>query len=915
MRVRRALLCAAIALLLALQAIQFAGPGSSDVRAAGPVELRVGFLEAIDSLNPFRGINDPSYVFMGLVYDFLYSLDEGGNYVPNLAVSAACDATCRNWTYQIRQGVRWHDGTPLTADDVAFTINYNIQNFFQLWAFEPYVNRIVQCQGGQTTNCGAVVSSPWNVTIYFDLPFVPGQSLFVPILQKAQWQSIPASQAQGKFQNANPMGTGPFVADANIFDQWSTGQPLVMHKNPNYHPVGSHTGPPVIDDIYLQQFADENTLASALRAGTIDLAKLTSAGYGSLEGVPNIERQQTLPVTHYSLEVGFTQLSSTSVNGKLNPARWDEQVRRALAMATNKDYIIKTIYQGKAVRGTSLMSPVTPQWFYDPTKETGVNLTYDPAAANALLDAAGYTTRTPTSGIPDPGLRSAARDLTFTNTNGEQVTVPSGTGLVFTVATRLEFPQEQQTANYLKAEWARLGVQIDIKAELESALSGDVYGGAVESYIWYWSGDPDPNYLLSVESGFCLDGWNDNYWDNTTYNQLYVDQLAARDPATREQLVRDAQRLHYESAVYITYLYPLGQWAYRPDHLTGWGNWTVHPYRQMDAYWGANPLFLELTAASVVGNPPTKPLILGSATVTAFVNSSVTFTGTSSDPDPGQTLSWSWNWGEGHVTINQHDTTVTQDSAAYAWDSPGNYTVTLTVSDGQLSSTSDPVRVTVVKPTTPLGWINGTVKDVDSVAITGAAVTTSPGNYHGTADGTGSYSVIVPIGTYSATASAPLFSNQTLSDLVVRANSTVWANFTLGANAGWIAGTVTTSAGGAPISGASVYATRAGGQQRAKATDTQGRYNLSLEPGTYSINVSAIGFVPASRVGIVVAPGSTAVENFALDPAAVSTPGLSTLAVLAVAVVIVAAAAVVIALLLRRGRKKKDEQGRIDLPP
>ena len=484
MRVRRALLCAAIALLLALQAIQFAGPGSSDVRAAGPVELRVGFLEAIDSLNPFRGINDPSYVFMGLVYDFLYSLDEGGNYVPNLAVSAACDATCRNWTYQIRQGVRWHDGTPLTADDVAFTINYNIQNFFQLWAFEPYVNRIVQCQGGQTTNCGAVVSSPWNVTIYFDLPFVPGQSLFVPILQKAQWQSIPASQAQGKFQNANPMGTGPFVADANIFDQWSTGQPLVMHKNPNYHPVGSHTGPPVIDDIYLQQFADENTLASALRAGTIDLAKLTSAGYGSLEGVPNIERQQTLPVTHYSLEVGFTQLSSTSVNGKLNPARWDEQVRRALAMATNKDYIIKTIYQGKGMRGDDLMTPVADFWHYDPTSD-GSNLTFSLTAANALLDSAGYTgARVANSAVP-AGIRTAASDLHFVNTNGQSVTVPAGTQLIFNMVTRLEFPQEGQTALYLKAEWAQVGVLLNIKNELESALTGDVYSGAVETYIWY----------------------------------------------------------------------------------------------------------------------------------------------------------------------------------------------------------------------------------------------------------------------------------------------------------------------------------------------------------------------------------------------------------------------------------------------
>ena len=884
-----------------------------DARAA-PVDLRLGFLETIDSLNPFRAINDPAYVWMGLVYDFLFSLDEDGNFVPNLAVSASCDAICQNWTYQIRQGVQWHDGTPLTADDIAFTFNYNIVNFFQLWAFEPYVNRIVQCQGGQTTDCGAIVTSPWNVTIYFDRPFVPGKSLFLPILQQAQWGSIPASQAQTKFNNENPIGTGPFYADANIFDQWSTGQPLLMHRNPNYHPVGSHTGAPTIDNIYLQHFADENTLVSALRAGTIDLAKVTPAGYGSLGGIANLERQEGLPVTHYSLEVGFTQLYSTSVNGKLNPARWDEQVRRALAMGTNKDYIISTIYQGKGVRGTSLMSPVTPQWFYDPTKETGVNLTYDEAAANALLDAAGYTTRTPTPGIPDPGLRSAARDLTFTNTNGVDVTVPAGTSLVFTIATRLEFQQEQQTADYLKAQWARLGVQINIKRELESALSDDVYGAAVEGYIWYWSGDPDPNYLLSVESGYTLDGWNDNYWDNATYNQLYVDHLAAQDPAERERIVQDAQRLHYESGVYITYIYPFGEWAYRTDHFSGWGDWAAHPYRQMDAYWGANPLFLELVPASAgADNPPTKPVIAGSAAVTTFANTSMTFSGTSTDPDPGQNLSWNWNWGDGDVTIHQHDTSITQDTASHAWTLPGNYTLTLMVSDGRLSATSDPVEVTVTPLTGTEGWINGTVEDASSNPIEGAAVTATPGNHQGATVADGTYSISLPAGTYSATARAFLFGSQTLSNLVVPVNGMAWANFTLASNAGWIAGTVTSSADGSPIAGAAVYAT-GGGQPGTDLTDAQGRYNITISNGTYSMSAQATGFHTKNATGVVVVAGATTSQNFALDPVAVPPTGLSPIAVAAVILVVLAAAAIGIFYLMRR-RKKKEGEGRIELPP
>jgi ABC-type transport system substrate-binding protein len=897
-----------------MQAMALGAPLTQDARAAAPVDMSVGFLEAIDSLNPFRAINDPAYVLMGLIYDYLFSLDQDGNLVPNVALDATCDAVCMNWTYQIRQGVLWHDGTPLTAVDVAFTINYNIQNFFQLWAFEPYVNRIIQCSSATRPYCGAAVTSPWNVTVYFDRPFVPGKALFIPIIQEAQWRSISASQAQYQFENANPIGTGPFIADANIFDRWSTAQPLLVHKNPNYHPVGSHVGPAFIDNLYLQQFADENTLVAAVRAGTIQLAKMTSAGYGALGGLAGIERQETLPVTHYSLEIGFQQLSSPPVNGKLNPTRWDEQVRRALAMATNKDYVIQTIYQGKGVRGTSLMSPVTPQWFYDPTQETGANLTFDLAAANALLDSAGYTDRVANPNVPG-GVRAAAADRTFVNTNGELVTIPAGTQISFTMATRLEFPQEYQTALYLRAEWARVGVLLTIKNELESALSADVYDGAVETYIWYWSGDPDPNYLLSCESGYTLDGWNDNYWDNATYNQLYVDHLAATDPVQRQQITRQAEKLHYQSAVYIIYIYPYGEWAYRTDHFSGWGDWNAHPYRQIDAFWGANPLFFDLQQGTPpVDNPPTKPVIAGSATVTAYVNTTVSFSGSSTDPDPGQTLAWSWNWGNGDVTIHTNDSSITEDSASYAWGTPGTYTVTLSVSDGQLSATSDPVTVTVVQPTTPLGWINGTVKDSGGNPISGAAVTTNPGSSTGASNATGVYSIVVPNGTYSATASKYLYSSHTLANLVVPADGTAWANFTLTPNNGWIAGTVTNSADSSPIAGAAVYASVSGVPVATDLTDSQGHYNLSIAPGTFSMNANATGFHTKNATGVAVLSGATTTQNFALDPVVVPPTGLSTLVVVTIALVVVAAAAILIFYLMRR-RKKKDEQGRIELPP
>lgn len=917
---RGALFGVLVGVALLLQLFLVPGVITQNARAA-PIELHVGFLQAIDSLNPFRGLNDPSYVFYGMVYDYLFSFDQDGNLVPNLALSASCDAVCMNWTYQIRRGVYWNDPAnpsshvEMTAADVAFSFNYNVQNFFQLWAFEPYVNRIVQCGGGKTTGCGAVVSSPWNVTVYFDRPFAPGKVMMFPIIQEAQWVGISAAQAQGHFDNLDPIGTGPFIADAAIGTQWQTSQPLVVHKNANYHPVGNITTPVTMDTVYLQQFADENTLVAAVRAGTIDLAKLTSAGYGALAGAANVGRQEGLLSTEWWAEVGFTQLSNSQTNGKLNPARYDEQVRRSLAMATNKDYIVKTIYQGKGQRGDDMMTPVSGDWYYDPTTD-GNNLTFSMSAANALLDSVGYTgARVSNPDVPG-GIRTAVADRTFVNTNGQTVTVPAGTQLIFNMVTRLEFPQEYQTALYLKAQWAQLGVLLNVKNELESALTSDVYSGAVESYIWYWSGDPDPNYLLSCESGYTLDGWNDNYWNNATYNQLYVDSLAAQDHATRVDLVHQAEALHYKSAVYIIYIYPFGEWAYRTDHFTNWGDWNAHPYRQIDAFWGANPLFFDLQAGNIqpTNNLPTKPVIAGSSTITTFVNTSVSFSGSSTDPDAGQTLTWSWNWGNGQVTIHQNSTAITQDQARYMWPTNGTYTVTLSVSDGYGSVTSDPVTVTVNLMPAAHGWINGTVKDVAAHAIPGAAVTTTPGSYQSTANATGVYSIVAPTGTYSATAHLDLFTDQTITNIVVPLNGTAWANFTLAPNVGWIVGTVTKTSDGSAIAGAVVYASVAGVAVGTDAADSNGRYNISVVPGTYLVNASATGFKTKNVTGVVVSSGAAVTQNFALDAVVVPQEGLSTLMVVAIILVVVAAAAVLVFMMMRR-RKKKDDQGRVELPP
>lgn len=900
---RLGLVSALVVVVVLVQVAGFAFPIATHAKAA-PLALRIGFLSGIESLSPFRGINDADYLFYGLVYDYLFALDEDGNPEPNIATDATPDAYGANWTYTIRTGVQWHDGSDLTVDDVAFSINKNVENFFQLWAYEPYVNRVVQCGGGQTTNCGAVVTNRASnqVTVYFDRPFVPGKALYVPIIQEAQWGSLSPSQIQYNYENLNPIGTGQYKADANIGNQWKNGEPLVLHRNTNYH-----LGPLAIDDIYLVHYSDEVAMVQAMLAGDLDVAEFTPAGYATLAGKPNIARQESLLSTQYWVEIGFQQYDLPSVNNNLNPARWDINVRRALAMATNKDFVVNTIYQGKGVRGSSLMSPLTPFWHYDPADPTmepdpTVNLTFDLAKANQLLDAAGYDTMV-------GGYRYATNDISVRDDDDELKTVPAGTKLSFRMGVRQEYVQEQDTAKYLVEEWKGVGVELTWTAMLEPALSDAVYGGAVETYIWYWSGDPDPNYLLSIQSGFTLDGWSDNYWNNATYNQLYIDHLAAQDPEDRQAIVRAAEKVHYESAVYIILIYNMGTWAYRTDQYTGWGDWAAHPYRQLNAFWTANPLFFDLELAPT-NNCPTEPVIQGTPPLTTFVDQNQEFVAESSDPD-GNALTWTWDWDDGSTSTNATSGTAGTVTVAtsHVWTSPGTYFVSLTVDDTICPVEADPFEVVVTPLPAQTGWINGTVTDAETTdPIQNATVRAAPGGYSDNTGPNGQYSILVPAGTYSVTANKSLYASETQTGVVVDQDLTAVVDFELSSLRGWIVGSVR-STGGANLAGAAIVVV--GATQYSGISGSDGGYNVTATPGTYTVTASLTGFISKNQTGVQVNDKAETLVNFVLEP--VPQPGISGAVIGAGIAIVVVIAAAVGFLVIRRSRRKKEQE--VSLPP
>jgi peptide/nickel transport system substrate-binding protein len=276
-----------------------------------------------------------------------------------------------------------------------------------------------------------------------------------------------------------------------------------------------------------------------------------------------------------------------------NPARLDPAVRQALAMATNKQWIVDQYYLGYADPGTTLISPVNELWHYEPTADELYD--FDLAAAEQLLEDSGYKYT-----VASPNVRVATVDSLAV----KEGWVPPDTPLAFDMMIRIEFPEEKEIAAYLVEVWADVGVALTYTVMTEAKLSTEAYAYAYDTMIWYWSADPDPNYMLFCQSIWSWAGWNDNMYTSDVYEENYSRSVSEFDYATRKEYTDACQRANYLDAGYIILAYPYQTYAWRTDTFENWGDWENDPGRSMDAFWTGNPLFFDLVPVEDT-TPPT----------------------------------------------------------------------------------------------------------------------------------------------------------------------------------------------------------------------------------------------------------------------------------------------------------------------
>jgi len=586
-RCPKAIACVVIAAAVLLSSLPLSAPTTS---AAEKTVLRVGMVEPIDSLNPFIGVNNNAYVLYGLVYDCLISVDEDMNAVPNLATSwyvvpendprmvVSGEPFGSVWEYNLTHNAQWHDGELFDAEDVVFTVEYQIgDNYDAMWAYQPYTRFIGSAEK----------IDDFTVRIhYIDFAGNPapcpwGDLMTFWIVPEHIWSQILPTDAGFSYPNYWPVGTGLFMCSEDTEDEYLAGDVITLTTNPNSHWPIEYGKDVSFDEIKLKFYIEPAAMLADIKRGDVDVAELNAPNYKNflawLEDNPNepVGHDAALTPTAMSIEIAVC-LNEESGAGT-NLARLDPAVRKAMAHATNKTFIKDYVYEGFAEEGYTIITPIYGDVYWEP--DASEYIPFDIDLANQILDDAGYVWN------EDHTVRIVGED----NAYG----VPGAT-MDFEIIVETGIVEDRATALYLMGEWAAIGIRLHPLFVNTAIWNARIYGGAYDLTMTYWSGDPDPNYLLYIQSSFALEGWSETWYSDPEYDANYMASALEVDPLLRRAYMRECQRIMYEDSAFIVTVYPYGCYGWRTDSYSGWGDWTQHPGRSMTHFWGANPLFFDL---------------------------------------------------------------------------------------------------------------------------------------------------------------------------------------------------------------------------------------------------------------------------------------------------------------------------------
>ena len=448
----RLVLSLAIAALVASAGAMIVLPPPADTAASAPTTapppaprtFRDGEVGTISTLDPLFARSRPELDVDALLFSGLTRLGPDGTVVPGLAASWSGSPDGRTWTFHLRGGATWHDGVPVTADDVVFTV---------LTTQHPgYHGPLDGAWQGVTVqeldrlDVRFTLASP-----VADFPLAARS----PILPAHLLDNVPIAALGTTSFELHPIGSGPYrlvsldpsgAVLARVDNSAAASSAPTLPADPS-----SWQPPADIQRIELRLFSDQNALAAAFEDGAVDAA-------GGL--APDLAtRLAALPGTRL-VRYPRSVLTAVMLNLRFGHNLFQNpHVRRALLLAIDRDALVRTELGGLGVRADTLVPPAS--WAFNP--QAAGRVPYDRSAAAKELLAAGW--RRSGSGWLRPGAKGTV--------SVELLTVDAATN-----------PLDYAIASQVAADWQALGLPVRFTVlTADQAVSDKLVPGVYDAAV------------------------------------------------------------------------------------------------------------------------------------------------------------------------------------------------------------------------------------------------------------------------------------------------------------------------------------------------------------------------------------------------------------------------------------------------
>jgi peptide/nickel transport system substrate-binding protein len=481
------------------------------------------------SINPiYAPSNDVDADLVRLTFSRLFTADADGELVPDLVERHEVSDDRRTYLLTLRDDARWHDGKPVTADDVSFTVA-----LIQDPAWKSPLHLALK---------DVAVDQPDARTVRLTLkePFAPFLSrLTFGILPRHVWKDVTPQGASQAEANLKPVGSGPFKFSSLKRDKRGFLMSYTLERNADYYKEA-----PYLKELTFQFYPDYPAAVEALKKRQVDsLSFLPRDMRAELQGAAHV-----LPV---SLEL--PQYTAVFLNARNNEALKDKGVRRALALAVDKTRILFDVLAGD---GRPLDGPAIPG--YTELSKSPVAFRLD--EAGAILDGLGWKVD------PADGLRKR------TVPADPKTKTPESVAPLRLTLTTVDQAESLGAATVVKNGWAALGVETVLNAvpasdihrtvikprAYEALLYGQLLGSDRDPYpFWHSSQAQDPGLNLAM------------FADRNADDAIEKAQREA-DPAVRQEHYRKFLEVLADEipAIFLyspSYTYPL------PSELKGFG--------------------------------------------------------------------------------------------------------------------------------------------------------------------------------------------------------------------------------------------------------------------------------------------------------------------------------------------------------